>query len=124
MLVVALNEEFSPQTVEYTVNLAERMHYDLLAVNAIQPAHEPSFFGLGKKEELKDNLKRRFNSLIDRARSARIHCETFVTLKDFQSQITQLLQQIRQIEFVLIQVSKEQQLYLNLGVPVYQIRTE
>ena len=122
-IVVALDRKFTEETAEYSVNLAERMHYDLLAVNAIKPSNEKKLFGTGKTGELKDNLRQLFDALIQRAQSSRIRYETIVTMNDFRVLIKQLLKRIRHVELVLIQVSKDQQLSLNLGVPVYQIRT-
>jgi hypothetical protein len=121
MLVVALDKEFTSETIEYTINLAERMHFDLLAVNALQPSKHRSLFKGRKNSRLKDGMKHLFSSLVEKAQVSNIHCETIVTLKDFRIQIRNLLKQIRRVELVLVQVDQDQEISLNLGVPVFQI---
>lgn len=121
MLVVALDSEFSEETVEYTVNLADRMKYDLLAINAVTSQNLNLYLNKNRTAELKANLNKVFSLLVEKAKANRIRCETIITLKDIRSQIKQLLKQIRQVEFVLVQVDPGQTFSLNLEVPVFQI---
>ncbi len=123
MLVVALNAEFSAKTANYTVNLAERMKYDLLIVNAVKLPHNKSFFNFIKKSYFKNRIRRVFGFMVERAQKSRVYYETFITTNDFRNQIKQLLKQIRQIELVFIQVDCSENLKLYLDVPVFQIET-
>ncbi|MBU2513397.1 hypothetical protein KJ966_18815 [bacterium] len=123
MMVVALDSEFSSETIEYAVNLADRMHYDVLAVNAMPRSLGFSLFQRRKNTLLQKKAKEFFCSLAEKTQQYRIRCESIVILNDFRSQIKKLLSQIRQIEFVLVQVKKDQNFSLNLGVPVFQIIT-
>jgi hypothetical protein len=121
IVVVAVDSEISAETAEYTVNLAERMHYDLLAVDAIQPARSAKLFGSSHGDDVGDKAKRIFNSLVEKAQASKIRFETIIAVSDFRSQIRQLLKLIRRVELVFIQVEKGKKLSLNLNVPVYQI---
>ena len=120
MMVVALDSEFSSDTVEYSVNFAERMQYDLLAVNAVKQAKQRSLQRMSHKQ-LTKKLKHIFSSMVERAQASKIPCETFITINDLRSQIRQLIKRVKRVELVLVQVKKGQQISLNLEIPVYQI---
>lgn len=123
MLVVSMDSAFCPKIAEYSVNLAERMRFNLLALSVFNPEQKKSVIKTGENSELKRSASQVFGSLVDKARGRKIHLETLMAVHDFQSQIKRLLQQIHQIELVFVQVQKGKQVKLNVDVPVYQIET-
>lgn len=123
MVVVSLDSEFSEETVNYSVHLAERMKFDLLAVNAVQPEKSRKKLEKEIENDHTGTFQRLFGSIIQKANECKVRCEAIVTLNDFRSQIKHLLTKLRHVELVLVQVSKDRELSLSLDVPVFQIET-
>jgi hypothetical protein len=123
MMVVSLDSGFLSETVEYSVNLAERMQYDLLAVSALQPNKGKKRLEPELPNDLTNTGKDVFGSIVQKANECRIPCETIITVSDFRIQLKKLLKKIRNVELVLIQVDKSRNLSLSLDIPVFRIET-
>ncbi len=123
IVVVSLDSDFSRETVEYSVNLAERMNFDILAVNAIQPEKKGNELEKEIKDDPKGTFNRLFGPFLQKAKDYRIRCEAIITINNFRSQIKHLLMKLRHVELVLVQVANGQELSLSLDVPVFQIET-
>ncbi len=123
IVVIAMDSILLPETVEYTVNLAERMNCDVLAVDGRQVHKSGSSF-LKKKEKQRDTVKDIFNSLLEKAHVRKIYCETVIAGCDIRSQVMYLLKRIRQVELILVQLQKGQNFSLNSSIPVYKVQPQ
>lgn len=115
MVVVALDSDFTDGTIDYSVNLADRMNYDVLAMNIRQPESD----GL-----LTTKSREVFSSLIEKAHESNIHCEMLLAAEDIRTLIRKILKILKHVELVLIQENKGRKISLNLDIPVYKIVSE
>jgi hypothetical protein len=126
ILVVGKGETPDPETLDYAVNLAERLGYDLIGLN-VNPA-------LAQKSRLfspyKYHLREKF---IQRARAAGealkrkvalrgVNFEQVVKFGDLGQAVAEVNRQIKRIEFVITQDGvKEKEVNGEIHLPVFSI---
>jgi hypothetical protein len=124
MLVVSLDSGFLPDTVEYTVNLAERMQFDVLAVN-VRPQQSSLLFRSAKRKQPSENtIKSIFRLLVEKTIEKKINCEAMIINHDFHEQIKRVLRQIHQVKLIIVQLQRDQDFSLGVSIPVYKIFPE
>ncbi|MFH2129622.1 MAG: hypothetical protein ABIK68_04550 [bacterium] len=124
LLFAAADEGFSSSVIDYTVNLAARLKFDILALNFFQPGfgktglqnYSEKFSGkrFARSKEMQALLR-------ERSQELGIHCEQALLKDDMRTTITKVHKLIRRIELVIIQRNQNGDPYLNLGIPVYLV---
>lgn len=121
LMVIALDSDFSQGTIDYAVNLADRMKFDVLAVNLLDSQGRRQLSQRQTKRIISSSSKQIFSSLIEKAKEQSIHCECIVAVDDIRLLLRKIRRMIRRIEILLVQTSNTQEFFLNLDIPVYQV---
>ena len=121
LMVIAMNSDFSQGTIDYTVNLADRMKFDVLAVNLLGARECKQISRSNREKEFCADSKDRFESLINSTKERSIQCECIIAADDIRLVIKKIRRLIKRIEILLVQIGAEQKFSLNLDIPVYQV---
>ena len=121
MLVVTPDSGFLPETVEYTLNLAERMQFDVLAINVASGKSAKLLQSATDQEKSDVMNKKVFQSLFEKAGERRINCEAIIARCDFRALIKKVIKQLQQVNLIVVQLQKDQELSFGVSIPVYKI---
>lgn len=124
-ILVALTQPDVPDCVaEYTVHLAERLHYDILAMHVGNPDQGPA--PLAQPLKFQDQYRKRTingaQALCRKAGECGIHCEHLVKFGDLGSTVGALHHEVKRIEFVITdsEVNKED-IFAEVTIPVFSV---
>jgi hypothetical protein len=124
LLFASVDQGFSPNVIDYTVNLAERMKLDILAVNIFQPGRAHSRIGnqisQGDKKQLQHLLDMQ-NLLMSKAKEMDLRCNQALLKGNLRTAIGKFSRMIRRIELVIIQRNWDKDPLFKLDVPVYMV---
>ncbi len=105
ILVVGHDDTFSKPLIDYSVGMAERMRYEIIALNVSSIGSNPAKFLSPFKEKIKEDFEtsaeKGFEHLKKRAEEKGIKCTHLIKFGDFNNSIKQVHEEIRRIEFVL-----------------------
>jgi len=105
ILVVVHDDTFSKPLIDYSVGMAERMRYKIIALNVSSIGSNPAKFLSPFKEKIKEDFEtsaeKGFEHLKKRAEEKGIKCTHLIKFGDFNNSIKQVHEEIRTIEFVL-----------------------
>jgi hypothetical protein len=124
-ILVALEQPHFPDCIlDYTVHLAERLHYDILAlhVGAVEDESTTS----RQRTRLHDEYRKRTTESADtlkRKASARgIHCEHLVRFGDLATAVGELHYAIKRIEFVITDSEdNKEDIFAEVTIPVFSV---
>jgi len=122
LLLASADEGFSSSVIDYTISLASRLKFDILALTIFQPRfRKPSSYDPARKFNRKTltHTKEMQELLRDKTREQGIHCHQAVLKDDMETTITRVHKLIRRIELVIIQQNQNENPILNLDIPVY-----
>jgi hypothetical protein len=124
-ILVALTQPDVPDCVaEYTVHLAERLHYDILAMHvghtdqATPPLSQPMRF----QDQYRKRTIKSAQALCRKAGECGIHCEHLVKFGDLGTTVGALHHEVKRIEFVITdsEVNKED-IFAEVTIPVFSV---
>ena len=105
ILVVGHEGTFSKPLIDYSVGMAERMSYEILALNCSSIGKNPTKFLSPFKEKINQDFesgaKKGFEPLCKKAKEKSIRCTHIVKFGDLNDCIKEIHKEIRRIEFVL-----------------------
>jgi hypothetical protein len=124
ILVVGTEDRFPECVMEYSVHLAERLHYDLVAMNVatLWPGAKPS----AQQERLLATFSRRAAEAAEafRVKASRqgIRCEHLVKFEELGSAVAELHRRIKRIELVITDSeANKEEVSAELTIPVFSI---
>ena len=121
LVVVALDAAFSQGTIDYTVNLADRMRYDVLAINVRHSRGCQRIIHGKSTKHLSVESRESFQSLVEKTSKHNIRCECLVSVEDIRLLLHKVRRMIKRIEILLVQTDRAKNLSLQLDIPVFQI---
>lgn len=105
ILVVGKEDIFTEPVLDYAVGLAERLGYDIVAMNVNTVMGHSGKFLSPFKKNLRDEFEKRadeaFSALQQKASSRNIHCEHVIKYGDFSKAVEELHHERKRIEFVV-----------------------
>lgn len=105
ILVVGHEGTFSKPLIDYSVGMAERMGYEIIALNCSSIGSSPTKFLSPFKEKISKDFesgaKKGFEPLCKKAEEKGIRCTHIVEFGDLNDCIKKIHKEIRRIEFVL-----------------------
>jgi hypothetical protein len=124
-IMVAVEEPDLPDCVmDYTVHLAERLRYDILAMhvgNLGQAPNSPPRSILLQTQYCK-RAKEAAEVLKHKASQQGIHCEHLVRFGDLANAVGKLHQEVKRIEFVITDSeANKEQIYDEVTIPVFSV---
>ncbi|MDD3580733.1 MAG: hypothetical protein PHW74_06915 [Desulfobacca sp.] len=127
ILVVAQGEAFDADEIDYTVNLAERLGYDIVALNVGTPPPRSARFyqALGKpwREAFTKRAAAAASRFQAQAAAKGVKCRQLVKFGDFNKAVEELNHEVKRIEFVITepQINK-QEVTAQVTLPVFSLR--
>jgi hypothetical protein len=124
-ILVALAQPYFPECIlDYTVHLAERLHYDILALHV--GAAEDESATSRQQARLQDHYRKRTTEAADalkrKAGARGIHCEHLVRFGDLASEVGELHHAIRRIEFVITDSeTNKEDIFAEVTIPVFSV---
>jgi len=110
--------------MDYTVHLAERLHYDILAmhVGSLVEDQPVSPKQVQLQEHYRKHATEAGKAMKRKAEARGIHCEHLVRFGDLANTVGGLHHQIKRIEFVITdsEVNKEE-IFAQLTIPVFSV---
>lgn len=105
ILLVGREDSFSERVVDYTVSLAERLGYDIVAMNVnTVMGHSGKFLSPFRKhlrEEFEKRANEAYEMLAEKLTGKDIGCQHVVKYGEFSSAVEELHHEIKRIEFVV-----------------------
>ncbi len=124
ILITGDQPHFPDCVLEYTIHLAERLHYDILAM------HVGNFGEISVQSPQHGQLRQHFHRrareaaevLKRKAEQRGIHCEHLVEFGDLASAVVKLHQEVKRIEFVITDSeANKEQIYDEVTIPVFSV---
>ncbi len=125
VLVVAKDYSFTTGVVDYAVNLAERLGYDLVAVN-LEPRLEPGGFFSPYQQHLRTKFtqtaKAAWQMVLPELTSRGIRCEHVIKFAGVARAVNDLNHEIKRIDFVIAdQGIREEEIAEEIPLPVFTL---
>lgn len=127
ILVVAQGEAFDPDEIDYTVNLAERLGYDIIALNVGTPPPRSSRFYQVLGKPWREAFVKRASAAAARfqAQAAKkgVRCRQMVKFGDLNKAVEELNQEVKRIEFMITEPQfNKQEVTAQVTLPVFSLR--
>jgi len=105
ILLVGKEDSFSEPVVNYTISLAERLGYDIVAMNVnTVMGHSAKFLSPFRKhlrEEFEKRSDEAYGLLTEKLKGKEINCQHVIKYGEFSSAVEELHHEIKRIEFVV-----------------------
>jgi hypothetical protein len=126
ILVVGKGETLDAEAVDYAVNLAERLGYDLIALNVNTTLGQKGRFFSPYKYHLREKFAQRARAageaLKKKVALRGVNFEQVVKFGDLGRAVAEVNRQIKRIEFVITQDGvKEKEVNGEINIPVFRI---
>jgi hypothetical protein len=124
ILVVVEQPYFPDCVIDYTVHLAERLHYDIVAMHVGSPGEGST--APRQQSRLHDQYIKRAEeaaaALKNKADARGIHCEHLVRLGDLANAVGELHHEIKRIEFVITDSeANKEEIFAEVTIPVFSV---
>jgi len=124
ILVVVEQPYFPDCVIDYTVHLAERLHYDIVAMHVGRPGEDSA--SSRQQSRLHDQYAKRAEeaaaALKSKAGARGIHCEHLVRFGDLASAVGELHHEIKRIEFVITDSeANKEEIFAEVTIPVFSV---
>jgi len=124
ILVVGKEELFTEEIVNYAIHLAERLDYDILAMNVGTAWREGAT--LTSQAHLREAFKRRATAVgvafKRKAAQSDIHCEHVVKFGNLGTAVEELIHGIKRIEFVVTESeASKDEVIREVTIPVFSV---
>jgi hypothetical protein len=125
ILVLGQDETFSDAVLDYATLLAERLGYELVALNVGTPAGKLlSPFGKHMQEEFRQQAQAAAAVLEQKAAQKNIPCTHVVKFGDVAKAVEEINREYRRIELVITDSpSKREELHARVNLPVFSLKT-
>jgi len=124
-ILVALEQPHFPDCIlDYTVHLAERLHYDILAmhVGAVENDSATSRQQAQLHDQYRKHTAAAAEALKHKASARGIHCEHLVKFGDLASAVGELHHAIKRIEFVITDSeTNKEDIFAEVTIPVFSV---
>ncbi len=127
ILVAGLEETFSDAAVDYAINLAERLGYEIIGLS-VNPELAPSGGFLSPyKRYLREDFKKRVNAasgaLRQKMAAKGLHFEHLVRFGDLAKAIEEVNHQVKRLEFVITDAKVDaDEVTGEVSLPVFSIK--
>lgn len=105
ILVVGKEDAFTEPVLDYTIGLAERLGYDIVAMNVNTVVGHSANFLSPFKKHIREEFERRageaFAMFAEKLQGKDIRCEHVIKYGDFSRAVEELHHEIKRIEFVV-----------------------
>lgn len=127
ILLVGREDNFSEPVMDYAISLAERLGYDIIAMNInTVTGYSGKFLSPFRKhlnEEFEKRAEEAFAVLAEKMKGKDIHCEHVVKYGEFSRAVDELHHEIRRIEFVVTEpeahAEKDE---VEVAIPVFSMQ--
>ncbi len=124
-ILVVVDQPYFPDCVmDYTVHLAERLRYDILAMHVGNLGEQPS--GASRQapahHQYTKHALEAADALKHRASAKGIHCEHLVKFGDLAQVVAELHHQVKRIEFVITDSeANKEEIFDEVTIPVFSV---
>lgn len=123
ILVLGQEDTFSDAVMDYATLLAERLGYELVALNVGTPAANVSPFGMHLQEEFQQKAQAAAALLEQKAARKNIPCTHVVKFGDVGKAVEEINQKYRRIELVITDsLSKREEVHARVNLPVFNLK--
>lgn len=126
ILVVGKGPVFTDGVMDYAANLAQRLGYDLIALNLDPALDQPVTFFSPYKQHVREKFTRRaraaWEGVASGLRQQGIHCDQVVKFTDVPTAVKELNQKIKRIDFVITDAGiTDEEITGEIPLPVFSI---
>jgi hypothetical protein len=124
ILVVGRGDLFTEEAADYTVNLAERLDYDIFAVNIGRgsDAFSSSDSEMVWREGFRKRAEAAAKALRKKAVIKGIHCDHKVKFGDLETVVEELNHEVKRAEFVVADATMDrEEIARNFAIPIFGV---
>jgi len=127
ILVVGKEDIFTECVMDYAISLAERLDYDLVAMNVSAVMGHSGHFLSPFKANLREEFEKRANEtvgvLMKKATAKGIHCEHVVRFAPLNKAVEEVHHEVKRIEFVITEPDiQADQPVTDVSIPVFSMQ--